>query len=164
MDEITLTEVDWAWKVQIFTFLPFLVAQNSSHTQTFKYKSRAQFSSQLLLYFFLEMRATMSSITINNYWKVQKTPIYGSTILLRSCIWKTEDAFKKNIDQSGARPLLIFIQIKIPYIFLEHRKRCIDLLMHPVRCFMLSYHCVGHNVLIETYHNRPQHYKIQVNW
>ena len=44
MDEITLTETGWAWKLQNFTFLPFLAAQNSSHTQTFKYMSRAQFS------------------------------------------------------------------------------------------------------------------------
>ena len=30
MDEITLTEVGWAWKIQNFTFLTFLAAQNSS--------------------------------------------------------------------------------------------------------------------------------------
>ena len=30
-------EAGWAWKVQNFTFLPFLAAQNSLHTQTFKY-------------------------------------------------------------------------------------------------------------------------------
>ena len=52
MDEITLTEAGWAWKVQSFTFLPFLVAQNLSHTQTFKYMSQAQFSLLLLLFFF----------------------------------------------------------------------------------------------------------------
>ena len=30
------------------------------------------------------MLATLSAITINNYCKVQKTPIYGSTIPLRT--------------------------------------------------------------------------------
>ena len=45
MDETTLTEAGWASKVQNFTFWPLLAAQNSSNTQTFKYMSRAQFSS-----------------------------------------------------------------------------------------------------------------------
>ena len=45
MYEIALTEAGWAWKVQNFPFLPSLAAQNSSHTQTFKYMSQAQFSS-----------------------------------------------------------------------------------------------------------------------
>ena len=45
MDEITITEAGWAWKVPNFTFSPFLAAQNLSHTQTFKYMSQAQFSS-----------------------------------------------------------------------------------------------------------------------
>ena len=37
MNEITITEAGLAWKVLNFTFLPFLAAQNLSHTQTFKY-------------------------------------------------------------------------------------------------------------------------------
>ena len=45
MDEITRTEAGWAGNVQNFTFLPFLGAQKLSHTQTFKYMSRIQFSS-----------------------------------------------------------------------------------------------------------------------
>ena len=44
--------------------------------------SRAQFLSKLLLFF--EMLTTMSSITINNYCKVQKMPIYGSMIPLNT--------------------------------------------------------------------------------
>ena len=43
MDKITLTEAGWGLKSPKFTFLIFLAAQNSLHTQTFKYMSRAQF-------------------------------------------------------------------------------------------------------------------------
>ena len=48
-----------------------LAAQNSSHTQTFKYMSRAQFSSELD--FFFLMLVAMSSITIDNNWNYQKS-------------------------------------------------------------------------------------------
>ena len=42
------SEAGWGLKSLKFTFLTFLAAQNSSHTQIFKYMSPAQFSS----YFF----------------------------------------------------------------------------------------------------------------
>ena len=45
IDEITLTQAGWAWKIQNFTFLPFLSSQNSSHSQTIKYMSHIQFPS-----------------------------------------------------------------------------------------------------------------------
>ena len=50
MDEITLTEAGWAWKVKNFTFLPFLAAQNSSHTQTCKYCHGLNFHCNLIFF------------------------------------------------------------------------------------------------------------------
>ena len=57
-------------KIQNFIFLPFLAAQNASHTQTMKYRSRVQFHCKFLFLFF-EMLVTMSSIRINNNWNYQ---------------------------------------------------------------------------------------------
>ena len=68
MDEITLTEAGWAWKVQNFTFLPF--PQNSSHTQILNTCHGLNFHRNLI--FFFKMPVTMFSIKLNNNWKVQK--------------------------------------------------------------------------------------------
>ena len=43
--EITLTHAGWAWKFSNLMFCHFWKLKNSSHTKTFKYMSRAQFSS-----------------------------------------------------------------------------------------------------------------------
>ena len=45
MDEITLTHPGLGLKSTKLHFLTFLAAKDSSHTQTFKFMSRAQFSS-----------------------------------------------------------------------------------------------------------------------
>ena len=43
----------------------------------------------ILIWFFFKMLVTMSSIRLNNNWKVQKTPFYGSTIPLKYCYWSS---------------------------------------------------------------------------
>ena len=106
MDEITLTEAGWAWKIQNFTFLTFLAAQNSSHTQTFKYMSRVQFSSYFFL--FLQMLVTMSYIRINKNWNYQKTANYDKTIL--------------NVDGS-CRSWNVLNQLVCTFFYIDFRQR-----------------------------------------
>ena len=69
MDEITLTHAGRAEKSKTSFFCYFWQLKNSSHTQTFKHMSRAQFCSMLV---------KMSSVRINN--NVGPTHARGGTL------------------------------------------------------------------------------------
>ena len=84
MDEITLTEAGWAWKVQSFTFWSSGSSKFIAYTKNSNICHRLNFHRNSI--FFFEMLVTMSSITINNNWNYQKLPKTAnlkSTIPLR---------------------------------------------------------------------------------
>ena len=93
LKQLLLTKYGWNnpnWgrlglKSQKTSLFGLLAAQNSSHIQTFKYMSRAQFLSELD--FFFEILVTMSSITINNHWNYQKLLIKSQWSLKYYTLW-----------------------------------------------------------------------------
>ena len=67
IDEITLTEAGWAWKIQNFIFAISGSSKFIAYTNIQIYVMGSIF---IVIIFFFEMHATMSSITINNCWNI----------------------------------------------------------------------------------------------
>ena len=79
MDEITLTEAAWAWKIQNFTF-NFRAISGSSKIITYKNIQIHVRGSISIVNWFFSLNARLYSIRISNNWNYQNTANYLQTI------------------------------------------------------------------------------------